>query len=233
MRSRRRCKQLPGAMAGVPGERFLLAGVVMRWEIHRQCVSLYLIHLKHAGKTLWYIAAMMSNVIKALIDGDAWFADRVEALLKWLEEWLSISQKWAERATLALYVVLIIVPEKLDLYEIGAKVFLAFWLAFINWHLHRRPESMRNSTQRNPMYRAVRAVLGLFLIFLAAALYGMPRHLLVDFTSGTAQLVYLVFFYMTDITSNGERGRKRKLALAELKKLFGTEWIPKPVTVPG
>ena len=83
------------------------------------------------------------------------------------------------------------------------------------------------------MFRAVRAVLGLFLIFLAGDFYGMPPHRFVDFTCGTAQLVYLVFFYMTDIASNGERGRKRKLALAELKKLFGAEWIPKPVTVPG
>ena len=220
-------------MAGVPGERFLLAGVVMRWEIHRQCVSLYLIHLKHAGKTLWYIAAMMSNVIKALIDGDAWFADRVEALLKWLEEWLSISQKWAERATLALYAVLIAVPNELSPYGIGFKVTFAFLLVSINWHLHRRPESIRSSLGRNSIYRAARVLMGLFLIFLAGILYGMPPHRFTDYTCGTAQLVYLVFLYMTDIASKGERGRKRKLALKELKKLFGTEWIPKPVTVPG
>lgn len=162
----------------------------------------------------------MLNIIKALITGDAWFNGRVERLLKALEEWFSISQKWAERSTLILYVVLIIVPEKLNLYEIGGKAFLALWLALITWHLHRRPESMRNLAQRNSMYRAMRAAVGMFLIFLASLLYGMPPHHLSGYTGGTAQLVYLVFFYMTDITSNGERGRKRKLALAELKKIW-------------
>lgn len=35
--------------------------------------------------------------MKWLIDYDAWFFHRVEGLLKWLDEWLSISQKYAER----------------------------------------------------------------------------------------------------------------------------------------
>ena len=47
-----------------------------------------------------------------------------------------------------------------------------------------------------------------------------------------AQIVYVVFIYMTDITSNGERGRRRKLSWAKIKELFGTVWIPKPLLTP-
>ncbi len=38
-----------------------------------------------------------------LVAYDAWCVDKVEAFLLWIEEWLSISQKEAEKSIIALY----------------------------------------------------------------------------------------------------------------------------------
>lgn len=177
--------------------------------------------------SLWYIAAM-----RFLIAYDAWFAGRVETLLVWLEEWLSISQKVAERGMIALYLVLIQVPPVRASWFLGFRIAFGMWVAFVMGWQHRRPAAMRGSAKHYPSMGASRAVMQIVLLWLAGVLFLAPPHRVYDIAVGAAQIVYLVFFYMTDIASNGERGRRRKLALAELKKLFGTEWLPKPLPVP-
>jgi hypothetical protein len=69
-------------------------------------------------------------------------------------------------------------------------------------------------------------------LFLCSFLFFAPPHRITDRCTAIAQIVYLVFFYAADIRSDGTPGRRRKLALAELKKLFGAAWIPKPALEP-
>jgi hypothetical protein len=176
----------------------------------------------------------MLKIMKIMAAGDTWLEGRVEALLLWLEEWFSVSQKWAERGTMAVYIALILVPRSLEPAQIGLKLGLALLVGSMMWFLHRKPEAVRRLARRDPMFGVVRAVIAAFMVFLSAEIALMPPHNTATAASGLAQVVYLVFFYMTDITSGGECGRKRKLALEELKKMFGDlAWIPKPAQVPG
>jgi|GEM_PF-2219376 archaellum biogenesis protein FlaJ (TadC family) len=170
--------------------------------------------------------------MKWLIDYDAWFFHRVEGLLKWLDEWLSISQKYAERGMIALYLVLTLPPAKWTLSLVLVKIICALSLGTLMWMLHKRPAAVRKYTQRSRFEAVNRIILqGVFGVILVAVLFA-PPYQWTDVPTALAQVVYVVFFYATDITSDGERGRRRKAALAELKKMFGTEWIPKPLLVP-
>jgi hypothetical protein len=176
---------------------------------------------------------MLLRVLKVLAAGDTWFNDRVEGMLVWLEEWLSISQKWAERGTMVLYLMMIFMPPHWSLIWIGAKIALVLFLATMMWALHRKPAAARRLMYRDPLFGPVRGAVGIFLLLIGISCFVSTPHQFNAKAVGIAQMVYLVFFYMTDISSDGQPGRRRKLALAELKKLFGTEWLPKPVTTPG
>jgi hypothetical protein len=170
--------------------------------------------------------------MKWLIDYDAWFFHSVEGLLKWLDEWLSISQKYAERGMIALYIVLTVIPPKWTLSVVLVKIAAAFCISPLMWLMHIRPAAIRRYTQGSRFQAVNRLILqGVFGVMAAAVLFALP-HQWTDVPTAVAQVVYVVFFYATDITSEGERGRRRKAALAELKKMFGTEWIPKPLLEP-
>ena len=170
--------------------------------------------------------------MKWLIDYDAWFFHSVEGLLKWLDEWLSISQKYAERGMIALYIVLTVIPPKWTLSVVLVKIAAAFCISPLMWLMHIRPAAIRRYTQGSRFQAVNRLILqGVFGVMAAAVLFALP-HQWTDVPTAVAQVVYVVFFYATDITSDGERGRRWKAALAELKKMFGTEWIPKPLLEP-
>ena len=171
--------------------------------------------------------------MRFLIAYDAWCIGRVEALLLWLEEWLSISQKQVERGLIVLYMLLIMVPSSWALGIVIVRIFVAISVGMMMWWLHRQPAAYREMGKRNALMAVARVIIQAFLGFLAAILFILPPHRLIDYATGAAQVVYLVFYYMTDIHSGGERGRRRKLAWAELKKLFGTEWIPRPAPGPA
>jgi len=170
--------------------------------------------------------------MKWLIDYDAWFFHSVEGLLKWLDEWLSISQKHAEQSMIALYLILTMIPPKWTLSVVLVKIAEAFCISPLMWLMHIRPAAIRRYTQGSRFQAVNRLILqGVFGV-IAAVVFFMSPHQWTDAPMAVAQVVYVVFFYATDITSDGERGRRRKAALAELKKMFGTEWIPKPLLEP-
>ena len=170
-----------------------------------------------------------------LVAYDEWFAGRVEALLKWLEEWLSISQKYAERGMIILYLALMELQPSVK-GTIWLRAGIVILMFCVLWWLHRRPFANRGTTKRYPFAAVSRVLIQAFLLLVAADFFVFYFFALPHSPSligtGAAQIVYLVFIYMTDIASNGERGRRRRLAWEELKKLFGTEWIPKPLPVP-
>ena len=98
--------------------------------------------------------------------------------------------------------------------------------------LHRKPAAIRGGARRYPELGAMRMLIQVFVLLFAGDLLFIPPFRVTDIFLAASQFVYLVFFYMTDISSQGQSGRRRKLALAELKKLFGTAWMPKPALVP-
>jgi hypothetical protein len=170
--------------------------------------------------------------MKWLIRYDAWCYGSVKGLLKWLDEWLSISQKNAERGMIVLYMLLVAIPVDLKWTTIFTKIFCALWVGWMMWILHRRPAATRRFWNGSRVLAMSRVMLqgGLGLV-VAFILFAPPR-VWSNIPLALAQIIYAVFFYATDITSDSGHGKRRKLALVELKKMFGTEWIPKPVAVP-
>jgi hypothetical protein len=170
--------------------------------------------------------------MKSLIRYDAWCCESVQGLLKWLDEWLSISQKYAERSMIVLYVLLVLIPSDWKWATILSRVICGPWVGWMMWILHRRPAATRKFWEKSQSLALCRIVLqcglGLVVVFILAA----PPYTWSNIPLALAQVVYVVFFYATDITSDGGHGKRRKLFLAELKKMFGTEWIPKPMVVP-
>lgn len=178
------------------------------------------------------IADMKLRILYWLIVYDMWCEDRVKALLLWLEEWFSISQKRVEEGMIVLYLALEMAGARWTLSMLGINI--ATWLfagGTMIW-LHRKPDARRGGAKCYLELRLLRISFQVIVFFLAGILFFLPPHRASDIGLGVAQIVYLVFFYMTDISSNGTPGRRRKLALAELKKLFGAAWIPKPALEP-
>ena len=144
-----------------------------------------------------------------LIAYDRWCEDRVRALLVFLDEWLSISQKNAERGLIALYNMLVFLAEPRSVSGFAVRMFVMLAIGTAMWQLHRRPEALRRREYLSPFHAALRVFLQAFLGGLAI-IDLLPPH--AASTIAMAQVVYLIFFYMTNITSNGERGQRRKLA---------------------
>ena len=175
--------------------------------------------------------------MRFLIAYDRWCLDRVEALLKSLEEWFSISQKRAEQGMIAIYTVLSVVGcftlKTLPL-SVRCESFVVFlglaWLMYVT--MHRRSAWERRLLRYMKIGPVYRMFLQMIILYtMAINLFASP-HYPSDLITAAAQLVFLLFCLSTCICSDGKRGRKRKLALAKLKELFGSEWIPKPVSVP-
>jgi hypothetical protein len=167
-----------------------------------------------------------------IIRYDQWIFHRLEVLLLWLEEWFSISQKCVEQSMIVLYIVLCLVHSFWYLDLILVKIICSFSVAYLMWNMHQRPATVRKCMQKyqpNSYYRiSLQVVFGSLVVFILF----QPPHQWTNVSQALAQILFVVFFYVVDITSNGEPGRRRKMALAELKKMFGLEWIPKPVLVP-
>lgn len=178
------------------------------------------------------IAGMKQNILYWLIVYDMWCEGRVRALLVWLEEWFSISQKQVEEGMIALYLVLYMASWQWKLPYLAAEIAVNIFVGLTMVWLHRKPAATRGGVRRYPELGALRILIQVIVLLFAGILLFIPPFRVTDIFLAVAQIVYLVFFYMTDISSQGQSGRRRKLALAELKKLFGTAWIPKPALVP-
>jgi hypothetical protein len=150
---------------------------------------------------------------------DAWCEARVTALVKWLEEWFSISQKQTERGLMILYVFLIFYI--LNILVVWKGLYLLFCFVvgsvlFAMWIMQSRPMELRGGDRP---YKAVsRVSVQILFGMLICIILLKLSHGWHSWKYAAGQVVYLIFFYMIGINSNGERGRRRKLALAKLKK---------------
>lgn len=165
---------------------------------------------------------------------DDWIYRRVEATLLWLEEWLSVSQKTVERTLLVVYLGLYLMAVHYR-YRFPASIHACFALtiSYFMWNVHRVPTATRRGILMPPGYKRMRVLMQAFSVFIGTLFIASGPHDYTNYMWGTAQVFFMLFWYVCSVGSNGERGRRRKLAWAELKKMFGTEWIPKPAGVEG
>lgn len=161
---------------------------------------------------------------------DQWCLAKLETFLVWLEEWFSIPQKTVERALIVIYLAIFVLPP--SNHARSATFICAFCLGYMMWILHQRPQAVRFLTRRNKTSAILRLSFQFWCGFVVFRCLLSLFHRLDDITNAILVIDYLIFFYMIDLNSEGTPGRRRKLALAELKKLFGTEWIPEPAPIP-
>jgi hypothetical protein len=161
---------------------------------------------------------------------DEWCFVKLEAMLVWLEEWFSLSQKMVEELLIVIYLFLTTICSSGN--RIFQGLFFVIILAAMMWLLHLRQPFLRTMSRVSAVSVLLRL---LFQVWAAGIIFltlWKPPHRVEDIESAIAQIIYVVFFYVVDICSKGKKGRRRKMALSELKKLFGTIWIPKPIPVP-
>lgn len=164
--------------------------------------------------------------MKILKAYDQWCLDTLEAILTWLNEWLSISQRTVEKILIAIYVCSPLTqPSRTRIlsFALCALIGVLLWMQMI------LPEAVRATRNLMPGMRSVRLCAQAFGILVIVTPPYTPRLVI----PAAMQIVaWVVFQYSTCITNTGHRGRKRALSLAKLKALFGTEWMPQPEMVP-
>ena len=84
---------------------------------------------------------MKLYILYWLIVYDAWCEGRMKALLIWLEEWFSISQKHIEEGMIVLYQGLLMPSWKWKLPWLGVNIFSALFIVSTMIWLHRKPET--------------------------------------------------------------------------------------------
>lgn len=174
---------------------------------------------------------------------DAFLIEVCETTLKFLNDWLGITQRQAERflhkvamgwagATLLVSVYQVFRESK-------AYLFTTFMIALTAWIINFSFKvKMRMSSQA----RAIDRYEGTFTRFTCLLPVLIPTIQLVISKKLTAYVVWNVCFGMIYLTEfvfvyvivcnvDGERSRKAKLAWDKIKELFGTHWIPQPVGV--
>jgi hypothetical protein len=162
---------------------------------------------------------------------DEWVRGRVKAVLDWLYEWLSISQKVVERSLIAAYVIgRILEMAGVVLHEsheepLWVIVFVAVFFAGVLWRIHTEPSTVRTTILSSlPIFLPLKMMWQLFA-FLAIISIAKGRGVY-DIGWMIDDVTWVLLWYVFSVNSDGEKGRKRKMAWAKLKELFA--WLPEP-----
>jgi hypothetical protein len=163
-----------------------------------------------------------------------------EQSVKFIEEWLSISQKWLERIVIAIFVIAGLI--QLYLVSIQNNPYnkpwmVAFYIIMFLYAMmqeHRLPEATRKLTRITGFivrmfWIGVMIATGLSPFFVSigndkvAVLYSVAD----TFAMGARGAM----IYITVANIDGHRGKAAQMAWNKIKELFGTSWIPQPIKV--
>lgn len=165
---------------------------------------------------------------------DLWCLFQLKRALIWIEEWFSICQKRVEQALIVIYFLTVIPGPFRKSYHLQGTLLagLCVLLGAIFWQWHRKPAALRMAMVAIPQLCIGRVlIIQLFLVGFDIAIHLTAKITVFDILEMVRQTTYALIVYVTTISTHGEPGRRRKLALEELKKMFGTDWIPRPVRV--
>jgi hypothetical protein len=167
-----------------------------------------------------------------LIAYDTWIRAKTTAILDWLYEWLFISQKVVERILIGTYVsgnlleLAGIIKHEFAMplwLEVVVTCYLTGWL----WGLHKKPCAARKA-----LFHTDRIAVPLrtwwtipVLIDSVTAFSGK----IFDIGNCMEVVAFASIMYVFSVNSDGERGRKAKIAWNKVIELFGTQWMPQPV----
>lgn len=176
----------------------------------------------------------MRRLVRATFHIDVFLLNRTIGIRTFCEDWFGWSSRSMERGLIVVYAV---TGQNLLLHPHPSRVETSLaWLAsafviFVSammWREQKEPEAKRWVRLMAPGMTPLRvSCAGLAVVCVADAI---ATH---DLIGDMPMVAYAAFQYMLAIPSGGgRRGRKRKLALAKLREMFGS-WLPAPAGNPA
>lgn len=167
--------------------------------------------------------------MNAIFAIDAWWIARMEAALCWLNEWLSITLR---RVALILAGVVFGCGTfwEIRMHCRWALVIDAVFPLLLAWYSFE-PEKERVARWRGKFFSWWRGTEGV-LLPLDVALIWVPPHMQYYWIVPIGTCACFLLITVLACRETGERGRRRKAALAKIKEMFGAGWIVPPETEP-
>jgi hypothetical protein len=166
---------------------------------------------------------------------DLFLLKRIHWLREFCEDWFSWSCRRFERGLIVLYAAPMLMANLgaghanvFSIMVVCMVVVLVPWM----WRQQRQPDSVRTMLLFQTGMAIGRVILAL-LALIDLALIGMPPITWHSVMSALPMTFYAMFMCSVALPRGGNKpGRKRKLAVAELKKMFGG-WLPSPAGSPA
>jgi hypothetical protein len=178
-----------------------------------------------AIKLLFWIGTRLAVLDTRLLLGVLWFRGACR-------DWLSISYDNLERGLIFGYVLCNIMVGATQGGWGWTIPLISLFNGWLMWDWHRRPDSTRKHLLFIAGLAFFRIGVLLLMIILSVNDFRGSVHLC-DTESALSNVVFIVALYATSLPKHGdEGGKKRKAALAKIKALFGTSWMPIPVPRP-
>jgi hypothetical protein len=174
--------------------------------------------------------------VNAIHSVDLFLLKRILRLREFCEEWLSVSCQRFERGLIVLYTAPLLVENLVfgrrhafRTLMVFAVIFLARWM----WRMQQKPDSFRAMLlfqSEGAVCRVALALLALLDLGQIAAPGAATWH---DVMMAAPFTFYAMFMVSIALPRGDNKpGRKRKLALAKLKEIFGG-WLPAPEGSPA
>jgi len=146
----------------------------------------------------------------------------VQWLVDFLDGWLSFSQARLERACIAacFTAMEIAVPSWWYLHLIGFA---------IAWYFHRRPAVSRKIFRDAEMPNRLATQLFAVVVLGESLIQTWPHYVESLVSTISVALLFCLFAIGGD---ESKRGKRRRVALAKLKEIFGRAWVPELMPTP-
>lgn len=154
---------------------------------------------------------------------------------KFLCEWASVTRRKLERAAVVIYLSGMTIWAMNNLRYHSSYWFLGIiFIGGIGRWFSDDSDAQRVHRMMSSFHSAYRIFLVASLVFDlgADAIVHMHWNFWYEWAFDTGWGMIVFYEYLSALPSDGDPGRKRKLAMDKIKEMFGTEWMPETVPQP-
>lgn len=173
-------------------------------------------------------------MLQSIRSVDNFVIEQFDKAVKFLHDWLFISQKWLERGVMIFCLLDVGLLLKAH-HTLGWEIFADVILFIGMWVEYREPKTARTLRRATGVFGRV---YWLFLCLFFGAANILSNYLgtengnryiyLYDTLTPLWCVARVLMSYITVLDVDGERGKAAKLSWQKLKELFGVEWVPQP-----
>jgi hypothetical protein len=160
---------------------------------------------------------------------DEWLLGATEKVLEFCADWLSLSQRHIERALIICNAAAVMAVQVIDPHTTLTIITLVVITAPMLLR-HRAPQAVRTALRVSEKRSRLVWIALTMLVNVPMALSFRDA---LTLWQAVLYATFTWFHYVIACSSDGQRGKKRRLALDQVKRLFGTGWIPQPVGAQG